>query len=985
MKTDTTIKIVNLILNVFGLPTGLFSKVKDVISIGKDIKEQNTLSKKEKFILEITETAKSITKNEENHEDVLEKILITLADSDRFSSKQILQYFNDPSSYSQALAAYWYGSTRKDSSADGYQRAMELLLQSVYNHLPTLGVASDAEEAVLKKLYSYDALFEENNAILKELQYRGTFAEWVDQAELPASINSNIFNFCNWQIRLRGRDAELAQLHSFVKQPGISVWGITGIGGSGKSKLAREFALMEKPHRTVVWLKQVDFTKIPSFANYSYPRPILFICDYAAQFEERLKTLIERLSTKPLDVKFLLLERQQSWYTGFLSREDLICDLAVKEENAPKKTINLTNSVLDEESCRQIMTDLNFSKDGGKRRYPEKTLVPDDYPKIYHRALELSENHQSVRCLFLLLLTDAFLRDEIIQEMDADKLLENYINHSAEIIRNQYGKIADTGFLILAYATAFDGLAWDELTKSDNHACMKKYWDDIRSAFRGQQNRRSFLCRLSESECAQDIIPPLKPDLIGERLFLCEWNDCADERDAWFSELLTNEYALRFLSMCLIDWPLESKTICDKLSDQSADAEQRVHCVEVFYQAVLDAKSTAERMAYAKKINALDYDYLNAVLAKYTKALRFIVKNATKDTRTECKMLLSSVKWAHYCFETDNNQLDLAEAFSNAASIYQAVEDHVEALTYYQKALNIRERVLGTKHLDTAATYNDIAIVYKAMDDYSEALEYYKKALAIKEAILGIDHPNTALTYNNIANVYKAMDDYSEALEYYKKALAIKEAALGMDHPSTAITYNNIAWVYKAKGDYLTALEYYKKALAIHEKVQGTEHISTAKVYNNIALVYKAKGDYPTALEYYKKALAIHEKAQGTEHTSTAKSYHNIAGVYQAIGKYSLALEFYENSLRIKEKVLGPEHTSTAKTYNKIAEVYQAMGDYPKALGFYEKALAIRETVLDPEHPDTITTYENIASLYRDMGNPDKAQEYYLKAKGLFG
>ena len=48
-----------------------------------------------------------------------------------------------------------------------------------------------------------------------------------------------------------------------------------------------------------------------------------------------------------------------------------------------------------------------------------------------------------------------------------------------------------------------------------------------------------------------------------------------------------------------------------------------------------------------------------------------------------------------------------------------------------------------------------IALSYYAIGDYVNAEEYHDKALTIRERILGNDHPEIATTYNNIGGIYR--------------------------------------------------------------------------------------------------------------------------------------------------------------------------------------------------------------------------------------
>ena len=99
------------------------------------------------------------------------------------------------------------------------------------------------------------------------------------------------------------------------------------------------------------------------------------------------------------------------------------------------------------------------------------------------------------------------------------------------------------------------------------------------------------------------------------------------------------------------------------------------------------------------------------------------------------------------------------------------IANYAGALEWYDKALVIFERVLGTEHPDTASTYNSIALVYSYQGEYGRALEWYFKALTIYERVLGTEHPDTASTYHNIAGIYSYQGEYGRALEWYFKAL----------------------------------------------------------------------------------------------------------------------------------------------------------------------------------------------------------------------
>jgi tetratricopeptide (TPR) repeat protein len=286
--------------------------------------------------------------------------------------------------------------------------------------------------------------------------------------------------------------------------------------------------------------------------------------------------------------------------------------------------------------------------------------------------------------------------------------------------------------------------------------------------------------------------------------------------------------------------------------------------------------------------------------------------------------------------------------------------DYKKAIEYYEKGLEILQKILRPNHPDLATSYNNIGKVYHNMGEYSKALSFYEKALEIDQKTLPPNHPDLATSYNNIGAVYCNMGEYSKALSFYEKALEIDQKTLPSNHPSLATSYNNIGLVYNNMGEYPKALSFYEKALEIYQKTLPPNHPSLATSYNNIGLVYNNMGEYPKALSYYEKTRTIFEKTLPPNHPSLATSYNNIGEVYKNMGEYSKTLSFYEKALEIRQKTLPPNHPSLATSYNSIGAVYYNMGEYSKALSYFERAQNIWRTTLPSNHPFIKTVQENI-------------------------
>ncbi|CAF3855989.1 unnamed protein product [Rotaria sp. Silwood1] len=125
---------------------------------------------------------------------------------------------------------------------------------------------------------------------------------------------------------------------------------------------------------------------------------------------------------------------------------------------------------------------------------------------------------------------------------------------------------------------------------------------------------------------------------------------------------------------------------------------------------------------------------------------------------------------------------------------------------------------------DRAHIYHMLGMLKSQQGQYKEAVSFYEKKLEIKRKTLPEDHSSLANTYNNIGLAYGNMGNYSKALEFYEKAIKIKEKSLSPNHPDLATSYNNIGAVaYYNMVNYSKALEFYDKSLKIGEKVLPSE------------------------------------------------------------------------------------------------------------------------------------------------------------------
>jgi CHAT domain-containing protein/tetratricopeptide (TPR) repeat protein len=313
--------------------------------------------------------------------------------------------------------------------------------------------------------------------------------------------------------------------------------------------------------------------------------------------------------------------------------------------------------------------------------------------------------------------------------------------------------------------------------------------------------------------------------------------------------------------------------------------------------------------------------------------------------------------------DTHASLKDAQRLYNDAVRLYSQGR-YAAAEQVYNRALTIRERLLGLEHPDVADILNNIAVIYDAEGRQKEAEQLYKRALVIREKALGQNDTKVASSLHNLAALLFDLERYAEAEPLEKTALLIREKTLEQDDPDIAYSLGNLANLYFAQSHYREAEPLYKRALAIREKTLGPGHPYVAVSLSGMAALYMEQGRYQDAEPLLKRALAIREKALAAGDPDLAASLGNLADLYDLQGRHADAQALWKRALAIFEKALGPGHPHVADVLSNIADSYSEERRYGDAEPMYKRVLAIRENLLGPNDKLVAEPLSGLANLY---------------------
>mgnify|MGYP002859173860 CR=1 FL=1 len=357
---------------------------------------------------------------------------------------------------------------------------------------------------------------------------------------------------------------------------------------------------------------------------------------------------------------------------------------------------------------------------------------------------------------------------------------------------------------------------------------------------------------------------------------------------------------------------------------------------------------------------------------------------------------------AYYIELRANRDTTNAEWQFDAASYLQEQNQFREARSYYERALNLYQRLaVSTPQAyepDVAATLNNLAILYDDTQRFTESEQMYKEALEIRQRLAQANpqayEPDVAMTLNNLAVLYKNTQRFTESEQMYKEALEIRQRLAQANpqayEPDVAATLNNLAILYSNTQRLSESEQMYKEALEILQRLalanpQAYEP-DVAMTLNNLAALYDDTQKYTESEQMYKEALEISQRlAQANPQAYepyVATTLNNLAILYFNTQRFSESEQMYKESLEIYQRLAqaNPQayEPDVAQTQYNIGLLKVGQEQYADAIPPFEGALEIYRRVakVNPAQQQwyVISLYY-LSFLYSATNNPIKAYQ----------
>jgi tetratricopeptide (TPR) repeat protein/DNA-binding CsgD family transcriptional regulator len=327
--------------------------------------------------------------------------------------------------------------------------------------------------------------------------------------------------------------------------------------------------------------------------------------------------------------------------------------------------------------------------------------------------------------------------------------------------------------------------------------------------------------------------------------------------------------------------------------------------------------------------------------------------------------------------------LQFARACSFIAIVHRELGDYEKAKYFLEQSLIVYKK--------TPKNYSDLARVQAYLGNIYRELGDYKKARCLLEYSLDLYKKDPSQNSSGaiwasvrLGTVYKNMGDYKKAISILEDSLAAYKKYFSESHIQVSWTLVHLANVYIEIGYYEKAKYLCEKSLETHKNELGDDNLITVWVLALLGRIYVKVGAYAEAEIIFERVLEVYKKQLNTAHLKIAWVLFQLGNLYNALGKYKKAKELITNSLITYREHYGEVHVDSARVLISLGQTYLKEDHLKIAESHFMKAL---EVFQNNNHPNEYIIFEHLTTLNikksvfeQKNGNQQRSQAFSKKA-----
>jgi len=298
-----------------------------------------------------------------------------------------------------------------------------------------------------------------------------------------------------------------------------------------------------------------------------------------------------------------------------------------------------------------------------------------------------------------------------------------------------------------------------------------------------------------------------------------------------------------------------------------------------------------------------------------------------------------------------------------------------EAFELDSEVLSEQERLFGSEHPHTLLSYLCLAGDLRGLGRFREALDRDRESYELHRRVYTEGDPPLLGAANNLAVNYRLLGDCYRAAELDQSTYVQRRSVLGPTHPYTIYSSSSLARDLRDAGQYKQSTDLLRGALANYRDTVGENSPETLRTAKSLAVSLRKGGELSESLALARDTFERYRSEFSPSNPDRQSCALVFAAALSAMDEHEQARDLSIEVLTAYEAQLGEQHPYTLCCVNNIATYLRKLERHEEALATVQRAHTGFSTLLGEDHPYTLTAAGNVANSLSDLGEYDLAQE----------
>ncbi|MBL0941731.1 MAG: tetratricopeptide repeat protein [Alphaproteobacteria bacterium] len=318
-----------------------------------------------------------------------------------------------------------------------------------------------------------------------------------------------------------------------------------------------------------------------------------------------------------------------------------------------------------------------------------------------------------------------------------------------------------------------------------------------------------------------------------------------------------------------------------------------------------------------------------------------------------------------------------AEVLRGLGNVYRNLENYNKAKTLLEESLVIYKRYFPNNHLDLACTYSYLGNINRKLKQYNIARDLLSRGLIIHENYLPENHLGRSRILKYLGIVYFEVGNYDQAKNFLEQALKKCFEYLPLDHLETARELIYLGKIYDTLGNYENARDLFDRSLQIFQKRYPENQRGIARTSAYLGGIYTQLGQYNKAKSYLDKSFSICTKYYPHNQLAKARTLNYLGSLHYKLHEYDKARHVFLEALTIYQKHFPESHMKISRMLRNIGKTYLKTKQFEEAMDYLYRALKICQ---QNNSPESYICFETLASLYQEKALAEKNNKPYSQS-----